>query len=122
MFSPKQVKAKGNEREEVPSKKDGLVTNNFEVGSQDDFDVLCNVVSVLQRDYDCATEVSEPTDYEEEEMMKHKLVCYFVMSNGCIEEHNVIFERPHEGMKSHLKPFFIKEKVEDTTINKILVD
>lgn len=77
---------------------------------------------MLPREYDCATEVSEPTDYEEEEIMKHKLVCYFIMNNGCIEEHNAFFKRPHEGMESHLKPLFIRAKVEDTTVNKILVD
>lgn len=49
-------------------------------------------------------------------------MCYFMMDNRCIEEHNVFFKRPHEGMKSHLKPLFIREKVENTTVNKILVD
>ena len=73
------------------SKKDKLVTNNFESGSEDDFDVPCNVVSLLPREYDCAIEVSEPTNYEEEEMMTHKPVCCFVMKNGYIEEHNAFF-------------------------------
>lgn len=34
----------------------------------------------------------------------------------------MFFERPIEGMKSHLKPSFIRAKVEDTIINKILID
>ena len=49
-------------------------------------------------------------------------MCYFVMDNSCIEEHNSFFERPHEGMKSHLKLLFIRTKVDTTTVNKILVD
>lgn len=36
--------------------------------------MLCNMVLVLSREYDCVTEVSEPTDYEDEEMARHKLV------------------------------------------------
>ena len=47
LFSPEQVKSKGNEKEGAPSKENELVTDNFELGSKDDFDILCNVVSVL---------------------------------------------------------------------------
>lgn len=53
---------------------------------------------------------------------RHKLVCYFVMNNGCIEEENMLFETSYEGMKSHLKPLFVRVKVKDTTMNKIIVD
>lgn len=91
LFSLKQVKSKGKEKEEVPSKEDELVTDNFESGLEDDLDMLCNMVSVLPREYDCAIEVSEPTSYVEEEMMNHKPVCYFVMNNGFIKEHNTFF-------------------------------
>lgn len=77
---------------------------------------------VLPKEYDCVTEVDELEDYEEEEMAKHKPMCYFMINNGCIEEQNAFFERPHEGMKSNLKPLFIREKVENATVNKILVD
>lgn len=66
--------------------------------------------------------VVEPEDCDEEEMARHKPVCYFVMNNGCIKETNVFFDRPYEGIKSHLEPFFLKSKVKDTTIKKILVD
>lgn len=49
------------------------------------------MVSVLPREYDCVTEVIELVDCNEEEMAKHKPVCYFVMNNGCIEEKNAFF-------------------------------
>lgn len=48
--------------------------------------MICNIVSILPRKYDCATELSKPTNCEEKEIMKQKHVCYFVMNNGCIEE------------------------------------
>ncbi|XP_050877041.1 uncharacterized protein LOC127080789 [Lathyrus oleraceus] len=54
-------------------------------------------------------------------MVAHNPICYYVMNNGCVEEHNAFFERPGEAMKSHLKPLFIPEKIEDIPINKILV-
>ena len=44
------------------------------------------------------------------------------MNNKFIEEQNEFFERSHEGMKNHLNPLFIREKVESTTANKILAD
>lgn len=99
-----------------------MATNDFDSGSEDNFDIICNVVSVLPREYDYITKVEEPLDYKEEEMVKHKTVCYFVMNNGYIVEKNTFFERPDKGMKSHLKPLFIRAKVENTTINKILND
>lgn len=71
---------------------------------------------------DCVTEVTKPVDCGEEEMTKHKPVRYFVMNNGCIEEQNKFFERPSEDMKNHLKPLFIRAKVENTITNKILID
>ena len=80
------------------------------------------MVFVLPKEYDCVTEVAEAEDWEEEEMAKHKSVCYFMMDNRCIEEHNAFLERPPKGLKIHLKPLFIRPKVENTTVNKILVD
>ncbi|MCI80424.1 hypothetical protein A2U01_0101695, partial [Trifolium medium] len=28
-------------------------------------------------------------------MANHKPVCYYVMGNGCVEEQNAMFEKPH---------------------------
>lgn len=76
-FSPKTSQSKGKAKEEVPSKKSKLVTDSFDSGSEDDFDVLCNVVFVLPKEYDCVTKVVEPDDCEEEEMAKHKDVLFY---------------------------------------------
>lgn len=82
------------------------MTDNFDSGSEDDFDVICTMVYVLPKEYDFVKKVFELEDCEEEEIDKHKPVCYFVMDNRCIEEHKSFFERPQEGMKSHMKPLF----------------
>jgi hypothetical protein len=44
------------------------------------------------------------------------------MENGCVEAQNVVFERPDIGMKNHLKALFIRAKVNNVGVNKILVD
>lgn len=44
------------------------------------------------------------------------------MNNGCVEEEKAIFKRPDEGMKKHLKPFFIWAKVDNVGVNKVPVD
>lgn len=41
------------------------MTDNFDSGSKDDFDVLCNMVSVFPREYDFVTKFSKPKDCEE---------------------------------------------------------
>ena len=90
--------------------------------SDDTLDIMVNIVSVLPREFNRQVEV-ESNDWEvEQEMAKHRPVCYFVMGNGCTEEQNGFFEPPTEAMKSHLKPLFIRAKLEEATVNKILVD
>lgn len=99
-----------------------MLTDNFDTDSEPSFDITCNVVSVLPREYDQVIKVEEPEDTTEAEMARRKPVCYYVMNNGCVEEQNAFFERPDEAMKNHLKPLFIRGKVENVGINKILVD
>ncbi|KAK2450394.1 hypothetical protein QL285_009513 [Trifolium repens] len=55
-------------------------------------------------------------------MADPKPMCYYIMNNGCIEEQKATFERPDLGMKNHLKPLFIRAKVEGVGINKVLID
>lgn len=112
LFSPNTVKAKGKEKDDASPNGDEMVISNFYSGSEDDFNIICNVVSVLPREYDCVTKMTELVYCNEEKMAKHKLVCYFVMNNCCIKEKNVFFERPDEGMKSHLKPIHKSQSLE----------
>lgn len=44
------------------------------------------------------------------------------MNNICIEKQNPVFEKTDLGMRSHLKPLFIKEKVGNYGVNNVLVD
>lgn len=47
LFSPKIAQTKTKIKEEEQAEEDELVTDNFDSGSEGDFDVLCNVVYVL---------------------------------------------------------------------------
>lgn len=52
---------------------DEMVTNNFNSGLEDDFNVICNIVFVLLIEFDCVTEVIETEDeYFADETENHK--------------------------------------------------
>lgn len=51
-----------------------------------------------------------------------KPFCYYVMNNGVLKEQYVVFERPDPGIMYHVKPLFIREKVDDMLVNKVSVD
>ncbi|MCI42405.1 hypothetical protein A2U01_0063642, partial [Trifolium medium] len=88
-----------------------------------DFDVICNVVSILPVEYDVLSEVTDgEDDFDEPEMAYYKPVCYYVMNNGCVEEQQAMFEKPDEGMKNLLKPLCIRAKYNNVGINKVLID
>eukprot|EP00256_Glycine_max_P062132 XP_014631525.1 uncharacterized protein LOC106798860 [Glycine max] len=90
--------------------------------SEPDFDVVC-VVSILPSEYDVQSEVTEiECEFDHFDMADPKPVCYYVMNNGCVEEQLAYFEKPDFRMKSHLKPLFIRAKVENVGINKVLID
>lgn len=50
LFSSKEIKAKGKANEETPLKEGEMEIVNFNSGSEDYFDVICNVVSLLLRE------------------------------------------------------------------------
>lgn len=117
MFSPqKKVPAIKYDHDE------DMMTNDFDSDSVASLDIACNMVSVLPREYDQVMEVEEPKGMAEMDMARHKPVCYYIMNNDCVEDQNVFFERPDESTKSHLKPLFIRGKVDSVGVNKILVD
>jgi len=101
--------------------EDEEITSNFSE-FKPDFDVICNVVSILPIEYDMVSEVNEDEEDFTKEMAIHKTIYYYIMNNGCVEEHQAMFERPDLKMKSHLQPLFIQEKVNNIRINKVLVD
>lgn len=107
--------------EETGNKHDMLI-DNFDTDLEPSLDITCNLVSVLPREYDQIMEVEEPEENIYVEMARHRPIFYYVMNNGCVEDHNAFFKRPDAVMKGHLKPLFIREKVETMPINKILVN
>ena len=44
------------------------------------------------------------------------------MNSGVVEEQKAMFERPSPGMMYHLKPLFIRAKVDGMAVNKVFVD
>lgn len=91
--------------------------------SEDDFEIMCNIVLVLLVEYDMVIEVIDvEEEYSAKTLFEHKPVCYYVMNNGCVEEQNSVLENTYMGMKSHLKPLFIKAKVDNFCVNKVQVD
>ena len=118
LFSPK----KEVEVQKEAVNEEDLMTDDFESEGESFFNANCNVVSVLPCEFEHNTEVWVGEETDEEEMAKHRPVCYYIMNNGAVEEQNAFFERPDEGMKNHLKPLFIRAKVEQHGVNKVLVD
>ena len=54
--------------------------------SGDILDIMVNVISVLPKEYNRQVEVEETDLMVEQEMAKHRTMCYYVMNNGCMEE------------------------------------
>lgn len=100
-----------------------MLTDYFESGPEDELDIICNVVSILPIKFNQITKgTKEYDDCFSEEIGNHKSICYYVMNNGCVEEEKFVFDRPDEGMKQHLKPFFIWAKIDIVGVNKVLVN
>ena len=63
---------------------------------------------------------------EEEDMCEEstgqKPLCYYVMKNGVVEEQYATLEKPTSDMMYHLKPLFIRAKVDGFPVNKVFVD
>jgi hypothetical protein len=115
------VESSKTEKEKNAENGDNYMDDDL-LDDEDDFDVLVNVVLILPIEYDVPFEVTdEEDDFEGSEMANHKPVCYYVMGNGCVEEQQAVFEKPHEGMKNHLKPLFTRAKVNNVGVNKVLI-
>lgn len=57
-----------------------------------------------------------------EKLVTHKPLCYYMMSDNSVNEDHTIFERPYMAMQQHLKPLYIRAKVNDIGMNKLLTD
>lgn len=104
------------------AKEEEMLTDDFESDRVSSVNMNCNVVSVLPHKYNQETKVEDNEEADAAEMAKHQPVCYYVLNSGVVEEQNAMFERPHQGMQSHLKPLYIRAKVGQVGVNKVLVD
>lgn len=72
-----------------------MATNNFDFGSEEELDIICNRISMLSIDFDQVTKVSEEEDNRlAKELANHKPMCYYMMNNDSIEKDKVAFKRP----------------------------
>jgi len=87
---------------EDPDEDDGLDSEFME--SDPNYNVLCNVVSILPAEYDM---VYEGEDSEEEfdpnDMEEYKPTWYFKTNNGSGDEKKATFVKPEDSMKNHFK-------------------
>jgi len=106
--------------EEDPNEDDELGSGFTD--SEPDFDVICNLVSILLAEDDMVSEVDDSEEeFDPKDMEEYKPMCYFV-NDGSENDRKVMFEQPNDSMKNLLKPLFIQTKVDDIGINKVLVD
>jgi len=77
--------------------------------SEPDFDVICNLVSILPAEYDMISEVDDSEEeFDLKDIGENKTMYYF-MNDGSGNNQKAIFEQPDDSMKSHLKPLFIQQ-------------
>lgn len=114
LFSPqRKVPATKSDHDE------DMMADDFDSDSETSLDITCNVVSVLPREYDQVMEVKINGWNRDGETQAYVLLHH---EQCCVEEQNAFFERPDESMRSHLKPLFIRGKLGNVGVSKILVD
>lgn len=55
-------------------------------------------------------------------MATHNPLCYYVMHDGSFNNDKFIFKMPNMLIQQHLKPLYIKSKVEGVRVNKSFID
>jgi len=77
-FSLPQIKEDPDEDDELDSEF---------MDSEPDFDVICNVVSILPVEYDMVSEVEDSEEeFDPKDLEEYKPMCYFVTNNGSGDE------------------------------------
>jgi hypothetical protein len=107
---PDENKSQKLQKEQV--REEEMLTDDFESDGVSFVNMNCNVVSVLPYEYNQETEVTDNEEADAVEMAKHKPVCYYMLNSDAVEEQNALFERPHQGIQSHLKPLYIRSKLD----------
>lgn len=106
-----------------PSLDDDMYNDTNDDTYGEDFIVNCGIMSLFPEEYDMVSKVSEADeDFMLDETAEGKPLCHYLMNNGVVEEQKAMFERPSPGMMYHLKPLFIREKVDEVVVNKVFID
>lgn len=115
--------AKGNLNDHISNHDDEMVLDNFGEISSDEFQITCNLFSVLLVEYDCVFEVFEvEKEVAYDEVDNQKPQCYYVMNNNVIKEQHVGFKKPYSRMIYLLKPLLTSEKVDNVAVNKMFIE
>lgn len=99
-----------------------MAINEFDSRLEGELDLICNMISMLPLEYDTFTKVTKVRDGLAKEMATYKPLYYYVMHNGSVNKEKSIFERPDMSLQQHLKPLYIRAKVEDVGVNKVIID
>lgn len=106
----------------IPGPDEELANDNFG-GESHELLIDCGIVFVLPAEYDRLSEESEiDEDFVQDEVADEKPISYYVIGNGVFEEQNAIFEKPDHEMMYHLKPIFIRARVDGVMVNKVVVN
>lgn len=91
--------------------------------SQPNFEVICNVVSILPVEYDVVSEVEKSEDdFNLDDLEKYRFMCCYASNYGYDEKQKAILEKSNGSMKGHLKPLLIQVNVDVIEVNNMLVD
>lgn len=72
---------------------------DFNSGSEDELDIICNMIYVLPIEFIQVTKVIEEDDSGlAEELANQKPLCYYMVNNGLIDEDKATFEWPDYNM------------------------
>src|SRR3954470_16255483 len=118
LFKAENILEEEEKMRPSPWKEEDRMTNDFDSDGVSSINLICNVVSVLPHEFNQETKVEDCEEADIDEMAKHRPVCYYVLNKGAVKEQNAFFERPDEGMRNHLKPLYIRAKIENVGINK----
>ena len=106
--------------EEDPNEDDELGSGFADL--EPDFNVICHLVSILPTEYDMISEVDDSEEeFDHKDMREYKPMCYFV-NDGSADNQKSIFVQLDDLMKNQLKPLLIQAKVDEVSINKVLVN
>src|ERR1044072_4035803 len=87
LFPPLPPIIEGNEKITEPNEDENMLTDNFDSGSEEDLNIICNVVSIMPAEFDRLSEITEDEyDSATKESKDHKPICYYVMNEGEVIE------------------------------------